>query len=86
MKTPNPNNKHQDLIMRLGRLVGPKVAKSLGKDAGFAILVWADGRLNHVTTSRPELAEIMGTQLGHWARETVTAEDAALAAAKGKLQ
>lgn len=43
---------------------------------GFAILTWTEGgSLQHVTTSRADLARMMATQLAGWAQESIIIED-----------
>lgn len=68
--TDNPN-KFQQIAQQMAK----RVQREFGTDCGFAILVWKGGKLNHVTTSRNELAEVMARQLQSWAQETISDED-----------
>lgn len=65
--------------------IARQLEKKLGKASpgrGFAIMTWDGGRLNHVTTSRNELAQMMGTQLVVWAQEQIADEDREMALAR----
>lgn len=64
-----------DKFQAVARQLAKRLQREFGNDCGFAILVWKGGKLNHVTTSRNELAEVMAKQLMFWAQETISDED-----------
>lgn len=71
-------NKFQKVAQQMAK----RLEREFGKGCGFAILVWKDGKLNHVTTSRNELADVMGRQLVFWAQESITDEERQLRLAR----
>ncbi len=73
----NPN-KFQQVAQQLAK----RLEREFGTGCGFAILVWEGGKLNHVTTSRNELAEVMARQLQFWAQETISGEERQLQLAR----
>lgn len=75
--TDNPNK-----FQKVAQQMAKRLEREFGKDCGFAILVWKGGKLNHVTTSRNELAEVMAVQLSTWAQEMIKDEDRAVALAR----
>jgi hypothetical protein len=71
-----------DKFNALAQVFAERLRKELGDNPsnGFAIMVWHDGKLNHVTSDRATFAQMMGVQLGNWAQEFIVAEERELAA------
>jgi hypothetical protein len=57
-----------------------------GPGKGFVIMVWDGTKLNHVTTSRKEMAAMIATQLSDWANEHIDSEERQVALARQAQQ
>lgn len=74
-----------DQFQKIARKTAERLEKKLGplsSGKGFAIIVWDDASLRHVTTSRAEFAEMIGRQLSQWAREGIERDEREIAALK----